>query len=94
MQRVKIEGQGLSPRKAERVRIASVVLERERWTMDDFAKKLGLRDYGIDTAKDLGANVGIDNEAVVAFFGPCGDQGWNLERSATLSEQDISDCRK
>jgi hypothetical protein len=43
-----------------------VVLERERWTVDDFAKKLGLRDYGIDTAKDLGAAMGIDNEAVVS----------------------------
>jgi hypothetical protein len=38
--------------------------------------------------------VGIDNEVVVSFFGPCGDQGWKLERSVTLSEQDIIDCRR
>jgi hypothetical protein len=84
MQRVKIEDQGLSPREVEHVQIASMLLERERWIVDDFAKKLGLRDYGIGTAKDLGAAVGINNEAVVALFGPHGDQGWKLERSATL----------
>jgi hypothetical protein len=53
-----------------------------------------LRDYGLDTAKDLGAAVGIDNEAIVAFFGHCGDQGWKLERRGTLSEEDINDCRR
>jgi hypothetical protein len=40
--------------------------------VDVFGKRLGLRDYGLDTTKDLGASVGIDNDAVVAFFGPQG----------------------
>ena len=81
-------------RDAERVQVASIVLERERWTIDDFAKILGLRDYGLDTAKDLRAAVGIDNEVVIAFFGPCGNQGWKLEQRGTLLEEDINDCRR
>lgn len=73
LQRVKVDSQTLSPREVERVRIASIALERESWTVDDFGKRLGLCNYGLDTTKDLGVNVGIDNNAVVAFFGPRGD---------------------
>jgi hypothetical protein len=62
--------------------------------VDEFGKRLGLRDYGLDTAKDLGANVGIDNDAVVAFFGPRGDQGWKLEQTSMLSQEDRNDSRR
>jgi hypothetical protein len=91
---VKVEGQTLSPREAERVRIVSIVLERESWTVDEFGKRLGLRDYGLDTAKDLGADISIDNDAMVAFFGPRGDQGWKLEQTSTLSQEDCNDYRR
>jgi hypothetical protein len=94
MQRVKIEGQVLSLREAEQVWIALIVLERERWTIDDLTKILGLRDYGLDIAKDLRVAMGIDNEAVVAFFGPRGEHGWKLEQSGTLSKVDVNDCRR
>ena len=93
MQTVKVEGNGLSSREVEKIRLATIVLERENWTVDDFAKNLGVRDYGFDTLKDLGADVGIDNDAFVAFFGPRGDQGWKLD-SKYLSEDDISHCRR
>ena len=93
VQTVKVEGNGLSSREVEKIRLATIVLERENWTVDDFAKNLGVRDYGFDTLKDLGADVGIDNDAFVAFFGPRGDQGWKLD-SKYLSEDDISHCRR
>ena len=47
MQRVKIQGQVLNSRQAKWVQIASIFLEKERWTVDDFAKILGFRDYGL-----------------------------------------------
>jgi hypothetical protein len=53
-----------------------------------------LRDYGIDTEKDWEAHVEIDNDVTVAFFGPRGDQGWRLETSATLLEENIDDCKR
>jgi hypothetical protein len=93
VQRLKVEGNGLSSREAEKIRVATLVLERESWTVDDFAKNLGVRDYGLDTSKDLGADVGIDNDAIIAYFGPRGDQGWRLD-SNYLSQEDICDCRR
>lgn len=92
LQRVKVEGQTLSPQEVEKVRIASIILERESWTVDEFGKRLGLRNYGLDTAKDLGADVGIDNDAMVTFFRPQRDQGWKLEQTSTLSKEDCNDC--
>ena len=68
VQRVKVEGNGLSSSIAEKIRLATVVLEMDNWTIDDFTKNLGVRDYGLDTLKDLGADVGIDNDTVIAFY--------------------------
>ena len=84
---VKVEGNSLSAREDEKIQVATIVLERESWTVDGFAKNLGVRDYGfdilkdlgaygLDLSKDLGADVGIDNDATIAYFGPRGDQGW------------------
>ena len=73
---VKVEGNSLSSREDEKIQVATIVLERKSWTIDGFAKNLGVRDCGFDILKDLGADVGIDNDATIAYFGPRGDQGW------------------
>ena len=70
MHRMKVKGQTLSL-EAKRLRISSTILERETWIVDDFVNRLKVTDYRLDTAKDLGAHVGIDNDAeLVVFFCP------------------------
>ena len=52
-----------------------------------------MRDYGLYTSKYVGADVGIDNDVIIAYFGPRGDQGWKLD-SKYLSHEDICDCKR
>lgn len=82
----------LTSREAERIRLAGLVL-RESSSVDDFAQNLGVRDYGLDTWKDLGADVGIENDTIVPYFRRRGDQGWKVDSNYSSAE-DIMDCRR